>query len=666
MDYQANEGEEEFQRAFSQWNTEVMLDGPEEEEDDDDDDADSNWSNAHYQDEIEELREENDCFGEDDDDDEGYQEKKPTDEEDDYDDKFTPTGGLTAATSTSSFEKKGSGKHISFLNVPTLLVSHLGPGGVSSTSLLPSPGAASAGGSAPLIKRWRKRSIALSADDKADVVATLARPKDGDDLITHEKPTSSQLVRRFGTWVHDMIFVDDSTLGKTSDGRNKVAYLGALRGFATITITIGHWSAMYMVVPNSAAKAYNPAYAVHFPRWFVFAWNVSVSVLFNGSASFRVAMFFVLPARILGLRYLSKGGLLTLAESSVRRMPRIMFPVFITALIEYFLIEVDAFAWISRLPSRSWTVWSYYQDYGNLLEFFNSYISLWFTMPPVQPAIVERYAIGIMWTVALMIQLTWSLFLCAIIARQIPNHGKRWSFYSACLFFNWYANRLDLLFILGLAVADLDCKLDYINWCKRGIRMTPRALNKRYAWTAKIRMPGQIFAWVIFFAGFGLAWSEVSGFGPSDLTTKEMAIRPDFVTGHTRGWENPGLTIEYYDLKFTCILPVLSFYLLCDLNKWFAKAFSLKLFMIIGNHSFGIYLLHGAVFWSYAPWCMIKLLIAGVPYWASQLVTIITSYMMIAVIAVIFTHTVDLWSQWLSTAFWRSVSRGYGRRPVAK
>lgn len=143
----------------------------------------------------------------------------------------------------------------------------------------------------------------------------------------------------------------------------------------------------------------------------------------------------------------------------------------------------------------------------------------------------------------------------------------------------------------------------------------------------------------------------------------EMKIRPDFFTGNPKGWTDPDLSLAYNDLKFTCILPVLSFYLLCDLNRPFAKFFSLRIWQLIGEHSFGVFLLHGAVFWSWGPYIFIKLLVAGLPYWASALITFTTSYMMLAVVAVIFTHTGDKWGSWVSVALWRAVSRGYDRRP---
>ena len=48
--------------------------------------------------------------------------------------------------------------------------------------------------------------------------------------------------------------------------------------------------------------------------------------------------------------------------------------------MNYFLIEVDAFYWVRRLASRTWSVWSFYQDY-NLAgagEFLNDWLALWF------------------------------------------------------------------------------------------------------------------------------------------------------------------------------------------------------------------------------------------------------------------------------------------------
>jgi len=419
---------------------------------------------------------------------------------------------------------------------------------------------------------------------------------------------------------------------------------------------------MYVYLPLHAKDAWDPKMAFHYPRWFIFGYKIGVTAILGGAASFRVAMFFVLPARILGVRYLTRGGLFNIADSSVRRLPRIMFPILLTATLEYFLIEASAFRWISRLPSRSWNTWSYFVDYTSLFAFFNSYISMWFTVPPVQPAIVQRYAIGIMWSVPPMVQFTWSLFLCAIIAYQAKNAYKRFSFYFACLFFSWYANRLDTLFIMGLAVADLDCKLNYREKAKRGMSILPNFLTTRYTALQKVKIPGQTIPWLVFVTGWFMTWCETSGLVFPNASKREIALRPDFTTGNPRGWANPNITLNYNDLKFTCIFTVCSFYLLCDLNKTFNKLFCLRIWQWIGKHSFGVFLLHGACFWSWAPFCMIHLLMRGVPYWAAHLISFITSYMLLALVAVIFTHTGDKWGAYASVAFWRLVSRGYGRR----
>ena len=61
-------------------------------------------------------------------------------------------------------------------------------------------------------------------------------------------------------------------------------------------------------------------------------------------------------------------------------MPRLGVTVTGAILINYFLIQVDAFLWVRRLASRSWSVWSFYQDFelAGVGEFINDWFALWF------------------------------------------------------------------------------------------------------------------------------------------------------------------------------------------------------------------------------------------------------------------------------------------------
>lgn len=82
-------------------------------------------------------------------------------------------------------------------------------------------------------------------------------------------------------------------------------------------------------------------------------------------------------------------------------------------------------------------------SFHNLGYFINDYISLWFTIPPAVPQLITTYATGILWTVPVIVQASWTVFTCALIAREFKNHYKRYLFYSLCIFISWYNNTFE-------------------------------------------------------------------------------------------------------------------------------------------------------------------------------------------------------------------------------
>lgn len=106
--------------------------------------------------------------------------------------------------------------------------------GDSSTSSF-SPGI----GAAPIIKRWKRKEV---ANDIVDGERHLAELADGVDVLPKTKPTVRELASRLKSFLAKKIFINEDSMGKTSTGQNKVAYLGSLRGFATLLITLGHVS----------------------------------------------------------------------------------------------------------------------------------------------------------------------------------------------------------------------------------------------------------------------------------------------------------------------------------------------------------------------------------------------------------------------------------------
>lgn len=90
------------------------------------------------------------------------------------------------------------------------------------------------------------------------------------------------------------------------------------------------------------------------------------------------------------------------------------------------------------------------------------------------------------------------------------------------------------------------------------------------------------------------------------------------------GYQEPTLAI----LLFSIGLQVL-----VELSTWVQAFLSLKMFLFLNPMIFCIYLTHGFVMWTWGAWVAIACNDAGLPYWANLLITLVTTYAMIFLLA---------------------------------
>ncbi|CAD6887646.1 unnamed protein product [Tilletia controversa] len=528
---------------------------------------------------------------------------------------------------------------------------------------------ADAGDSASTTSVWQTRIVPWKARKVNDAVGTLAAPaiNRGQGQATRgstvETPSASSssvappkrhfIIRALRSTVagirRQFSSPEDVTL--TNSGANRVQYLNSIRGLCSFLIMVGNWLAIFQWV--NGGTPHNPELNIWLTR--LLGW------LLAGWGRWKVAMFFLLPSRVIANRYLLKGGLSSLADTTVRRFPRLAIPILFAAAINYFLMEVDAYIWIRRLPSWSWSSWSYYESYKNAGEFVNMYISLWYSMPPEVPVICLRYAIGILWVIPIMIQGTWCVLICALVAHEIKNHYKRYFFYFLCSFFSWYAGRIDLYFLLGFIVADMDNKLNYRKWFAIGVPLFPGASGR----LGKIRLHGQIIGWVCLLTGTLLVFLHDFRAPGRYFDSDEFGVKLSFVTANPQSWRwSPDAHPEpdYFDLKFSTYLAVLGFYILCDTCETYRAFFTLRFWDYIADRSMSLFLLHGTIFWSWSAMVTILLASSGVPYWAATLINFVSSMAILCVVCSVFTATIEKWGIQLSTALWRAMSGGLGRK----
>lgn len=463
--------------------------------------------------------------------------------------------------------------------------------------------------------------------------------------------------RRKSWWRRGLayLFLNEGGATLTASGAARVSYLEGLRGFACFLVSLNHFMLMFWYATTTPRA---PTHTAHFEIWF---YRIFTPLLMNQGT--KIGIFFVLPARVMGTRYMLRGKLQDVADSTLRRIPRLAFPTFGAVLINYFCIQVDAYKWVRRLPSRTWSTWAYYQDYDSIGSFINAWIGLWFTLPPQNPVLLSTYATGVLWTIPVITQSSFAILITVIVSREMPNAWKRYSFYFACMLLSWYANRFDYYFIGGLVLADMDNKLHYRQAAAKGIPLVPRYLQSKLP--KRIlnngRVHGQVVGWVLLFGGTLVQYLEYLNAPGRDFNNWEHGILPDLGTSLPRVWEGQS-SENYNDPRISLYAMVIGIFLLCDLSQAFAGFFMLRWWSAIGRNAFSLYLLHGIIFWTWGAWLCLALLDIGTPYSVAVTIVFFTSYALLALFCELFTRTFDAWGVSMSKALWRYTSAGLGRR----
>lgn len=261
----------------------------------------------------------------------------------------------------------------------------------------------------------------------------------------------------------------------------------------------------------------------------------------------------------------------------------------------------------------------------------------------------------------------WTCMISALIAHELKQAWKRFTFYALCIFFAWYANSWDMFFMAGLIIADLDANLHYRQLSQRGFPLIPQAIARPFGISTKaqkrFRLRGSLIAWIFFLACLTQQYlffqnRNVPGQG---FALKESGIHPDWMDSRPREW-NGAVTFAYTNPKTDCWLFVMSIFLLADLSPSFQVFFRLRLWAFLGKHSMAYFLLHGVLFWTWGTMILLKMLAAGWSYALSVTIVFITSYALLTVFCICFTYTFEYWAILFSKAVWRATSGGLGRK----
>lgn len=455
----------------------------------------------------------------------------------------------------------------------------------------------------------------LPADQQRSVMNTLKVPRPSTNFW-------SRFFRSKGSKVEE---VKEEVI----KANNRIDYLDGLRGLCCLLVSLVHYSLTFyhgFITPG-------PPQSDHYD--FVYWIRVTIAPLFF-TANFGIGVFFVLSSRLIGIRYLKTGLIQDLAGSTFRRVPRLAFPVLCAVVLTYFFIGVGAIEWLQYMPSFTWSTWPYATAFKNPGWFINEFFALLWVTPPTLPKIIYNYCTGVLWTIPVTIQGSWLIFLGVIIVKEIKNAKKRFFYYFCCMTLSWYALSWGSFFWFGLAVSDLDFMLKYRAWVGP---MGPR----------KIAVVGALTAITLA----SCAINYLQSLDIIVLPVYEYGIHPDLISAkpiyQTPRWGYP----EFQLPQVFSLFGAAGLLMLCDLSTGLQKVFNIKFLRVLGFYSYSVYLLHGLVFWSWGAWLTVRLGMAGIPYWANQIIVFTTSYGVLTLACVLWAPFADVFMMKGSTALWR-------------
>lgn len=145
------------------------------------------------------------------------------------------------------------------------------------------------------------------------------------------------------------------------------------------------------------------------------------------------------------------------------------------------------------------------------------------------------------------------------------------------------------------------------------------------------------------------------------FNTYENSIHPDHTTG------KPIITLQavcpdYDTPTLALLLFSIGLQVVVELSTWVQAFRSLRFFIFLNPMIYTIYLTHGFVMWTWGAWVSLACNSAGMPYWANLLVTLVTTYALILLLALILTPLLDFPTQ----ALMRNIDRWTKEEPMPK
>jgi hypothetical protein len=349
-----------------------------------------------------------------------------------------------------------------------------------------------------------------------------------------------------------------------------------------------------------------------------------------------VAPFITTSVRAIATPYLRGGDLREIACKAVEQTPRLMIPIAIVTLIEYFLINAGITTWLKNLSSLSWSEWPYTSTYSNFADWITELLELMYIMPNAAPSMTFHYCTGVLWLIPVLLQFSWTVLLGIVVIHEIKTPWKRSIYYAFALVTNWYAQSWGTFLWVGLLLVDLDITYDY-----------KRILSNR-PWLHY----GTLSVFVILVLLGGIA-DMVPEWANYNFSTIENNIHPDSSSALAIGsTQNAGFP-QYYVPRLSGLAFAVGLHGIVEISPWAQMVFTTKLVARLSPHALTIYLVHGMIFWSWGAWLAVFLSgTIGLPYWAVLIIVALTSYVLVGFTLPIFTPMLGTLERNLTALVW--------------
>lgn len=408
----------------------------------------------------------------------------------------------------------------------------------------------------------------------------------------------------------------------------RIEYLAGVISIATLLVTLIHFIFTFSPAMGMIGAFEHYSYEIMIRK-------TAGSYLLN---QILLGLFFITSTRFLISRYLRTGDLGSIAEKTTGRTFRVIIPIAACAMLEYFLIDVGALAWLEYLPSVSWTTWPYVVEYTDFSHYISEVLELVYLLPNAAPQITYNYCTGVLWTIPVQIEGSWITLLGCIVVNEIKTPWKRMCYYVFCIVNHWYAQSWGTFFWFGVLYTDLDVTFKYKKWLQEHA----------------------ILLWTLITIGFlmaiaGLSNDLVTAWTGFSLPIVERGIHPDPGTGLPIAQTSNAGYPEYFNPRFNGIVFAVGLQFVVE-NCYFVQYFlSMKLWLTIFPHIFTIYLIHGFIWWSLGSMVCVNLAAnTSLPYWSVVLITAIVCYGTLFASLPILTPVVETLGKNVTSNIWNT------------